>query len=217
MTQAVCFRCGEIKWGAFGNCNSCGARPESDDDLMTSLAFTDHYCDQSKLQQIGRDIKAGKRPQLSDAQKESLLPAIREIKVMLGLNRSVGPSEPKRPAPFNKLMIGSIAIISISLGAYALNDYYSPEQTRNRQLEKEARIYHETRDTAKKSCMRFAVKNLPGPVDIAEEFCDCYVPKVLDGIVVFEDNPPRTKEERDAYFAKQCIIDMQVVHSQRGK
>jgi hypothetical protein len=57
MTQAVCFKCGEIKWGAFGNCNSCGARPESDDDLMTSLAFTDHYFDQSKLQQIDGILK----------------------------------------------------------------------------------------------------------------------------------------------------------------
>ena len=104
MTQAVCFRCGEIKWGAFGNCNACGARPESDDDLMTSLAFTDHYFDQSKLQQIGRDIKAGNRPQLSDATKESLLPAIRETKVMLGINRSVGPSEPKRRGLFYSII-----------------------------------------------------------------------------------------------------------------
>lgn len=93
MTQAVCFKCGEMKWGAFGNCKACGAQPQSDDDLMLALAFTDHYFDQSKLEQIGRDIKAGIRPQLSESLKEKLSPAIKESKVMLGLNRTAGPKQ----------------------------------------------------------------------------------------------------------------------------
>ena len=56
MTQAVCFKCGDIKWGAFNHCENCGAMPKSDDELMLSLAFTDYYFDLAKLRQIGRDI-----------------------------------------------------------------------------------------------------------------------------------------------------------------
>ena len=70
MTQAVCFKCGDIKWCAFNPCEKCGARPKSDDELMLSLAFTDHYFDLAKLQQIGRDIEADKPPQLAQSIKD---------------------------------------------------------------------------------------------------------------------------------------------------
>src|ERR1700676_4348489 len=87
MTQAVCFNCGDIKWGAFSNCENCGARPKTDDELMLSLAFTDHYFDLAKLQKIGRDIGAGRPPQLDQSTKDKLRPAVREAKVMLGTDR----------------------------------------------------------------------------------------------------------------------------------
>jgi hypothetical protein len=45
---------------------------------MLSLAFTDHYFDLAKLQQIGRDIEAGKTPQLAQAIKDQLGPAVRD-------------------------------------------------------------------------------------------------------------------------------------------
>ena len=91
MTQAVCFKCGDIKWGAFSNCENCGARPKSDDDLMLSLAFTDHYFELAKLQQFGRDVAAGRSLQLDPSTKEKLLPAVREAKVMLGIDRGKKP------------------------------------------------------------------------------------------------------------------------------
>jgi hypothetical protein len=87
MTQAVCFKCGDIKWGAFTNCENCGAMPKSDDELMSSLAFTDHYFDLAKLQEIGRNIEAGRSPQLDQATKDKLLPAVQEAKIMLGIGR----------------------------------------------------------------------------------------------------------------------------------
>ena len=34
MTQAVCFKCGEIKFGAFVACSHCGGAPVSDEDLV---------------------------------------------------------------------------------------------------------------------------------------------------------------------------------------
>ena len=83
---AVCFKCGEIKWGAFNHCDKCGARPRSDDELMLSLAFTDHYFDLEKLQRIGRIIKMGNPPQLDEATKSKLSPAVQEAKMMLGID-----------------------------------------------------------------------------------------------------------------------------------
>jgi uncharacterized membrane protein YhaH (DUF805 family) len=87
MTEAVCFKCGGLKWGAFSDCESCGARPRSDDDLMLSLSFTDHYFDQSGLEQIGSEIAAGRLPQLDEATKEKLRPAVLEAKRILPIGQ----------------------------------------------------------------------------------------------------------------------------------
>ena len=87
MTEAVCFNCGDLKRGAFSNCENCGAHPQSDDDLMLSLAITDHYFDHAGLEQIGRDIAAGRFPQLDQTTKEKLRPAVLEAKRILGIGR----------------------------------------------------------------------------------------------------------------------------------
>ena len=52
MTQAVCFKCGEIKFGAFVLCPHCNARPSADEELVLSLAMTDHYFDLATMKQI---------------------------------------------------------------------------------------------------------------------------------------------------------------------
>jgi len=43
MTQAVCFKCEVIKFGAFVVCDKCEALSESEDDLMLSVVLTDQY------------------------------------------------------------------------------------------------------------------------------------------------------------------------------
>jgi hypothetical protein len=62
--------------------------PKSDNELMLSLAFTEHYFDASMLQQIGRDIKAGRTPQISAAIKEQLAPHIEEVRRITGIGRN---------------------------------------------------------------------------------------------------------------------------------
>jgi hypothetical protein len=84
MTQAVCFKCGVIKFGAFVDCPKCGALPESEDDLLLSVAFTDHYFYPATLQKIGRAIEAGESPDIEQSMKDALGPSVREAKVMLG-------------------------------------------------------------------------------------------------------------------------------------
>ncbi len=85
MTQALCFRCGDIKHGAFGRCDSCDAQPSTDDELMVSLAFSDHYFDSLALRQLGQDVKAGNGPTLGEEIKSKLRPAIVEYKRIAGL------------------------------------------------------------------------------------------------------------------------------------
>ena len=47
------FKCGEIKFGAFVLCPHCNARPSADEELVLSLAMTDHYFDLATMKQMG--------------------------------------------------------------------------------------------------------------------------------------------------------------------
>jgi hypothetical protein len=55
---------------------------------MLSLAFTDHHFEPGKLQQISQSVKNGETPQLTDAWKGQLAPAIEEGKRMMGIGRN---------------------------------------------------------------------------------------------------------------------------------
>lgn len=88
MTIAVCFNCGEIKWGAFNACQKCRARPTTDDELTTSLLFTDHYYDQETLARVSEDIRNGVKFNIDDATRSQLAPAIHEFRRTIGLHLS---------------------------------------------------------------------------------------------------------------------------------
>jgi hypothetical protein len=103
MTKAVCFKCGDIKWGALNRCKKCGALPRSDDELTLSLAFTDHYFDLATLQEIGRNIEMGNPPQLDDAIRAKLLPAVNEAKRLTGIGRPVAKKPPPKREPIFNL------------------------------------------------------------------------------------------------------------------
>ena len=80
MTQAICFSCGELKFGAFVDCKSCNERPQTDDELVLSLAMTDHYFDLSTLMQMGESIREGCPPQLDPKTRENLLLNLANLK-----------------------------------------------------------------------------------------------------------------------------------------
>jgi hypothetical protein len=77
MTTAVCFNCGEIKFGAFTSCDQCMVTPVYEDDLAISLAMTDHYFDIPTLEQMASDIRSGKRLTLEPETYESLIQLVR--------------------------------------------------------------------------------------------------------------------------------------------
>ena len=79
MTMAVCYKCGEIKFGAFCPCDKCGEKPETEDDLIISLAMTDHQFDMATLEKISETIKKyGLPPDIPAEEKEQIRELFRE-------------------------------------------------------------------------------------------------------------------------------------------
>jgi hypothetical protein len=78
LTIAVCWKCGESKFGAFTPCGKCKAMPGSEDDLALSLAMTDHYFDMATLKQMGASIASGNPPQLDPETRENLIKTVRQ-------------------------------------------------------------------------------------------------------------------------------------------
>lgn len=81
MTQAVCFNCGAIKFGAFVTCPECAERPRENRELVLSLAMTDQYFDMSTLQRMAADIAAGESLHLQADQEQQMLEQIERLGV----------------------------------------------------------------------------------------------------------------------------------------
>src|SRR5258706_1757169 len=101
MTIAVCPRCGESKYGAFTPCEACRDQPQSETDLVDSLALSSHHFSFEQLDAISTKIKAARaaeklppRVEMSADTRDKLLAAANEAKRMLGLARNA--PEPTR-------------------------------------------------------------------------------------------------------------------------
>ena len=55
MTDALCFRCGNIKFGAWCGCRECGN--ESSGNRELDITFSDHNMSRSSLEKFGNFIK----------------------------------------------------------------------------------------------------------------------------------------------------------------
>jgi len=54
MTNALCFSCGHVKFGALIPCNKCRSEPIGNVEL--AVVFTDHYLARSTLEQLGKVV-----------------------------------------------------------------------------------------------------------------------------------------------------------------
>jgi hypothetical protein len=79
MTIAICFNCGETKFGAFTMCKKCQARPSSESDFVTSLGLTDHYHSAGELEKIGLAIKKGQSIHFPPDQNEKLAAEVKDF------------------------------------------------------------------------------------------------------------------------------------------
>lgn len=101
MTQAVCFKCGEIKHGAFTECPHCGATPVTDDDLVISLAMTDHYFDLATMKQMGAAVAEGNLPNLDEKSQQELLKQLENVR-KTPVGRLLGGGAPAPETKKNK-------------------------------------------------------------------------------------------------------------------
>jgi hypothetical protein len=80
MTQAVCFNCGELKFGSFTECGHCHLRPATDDHMAFSMAISDHYFSIDQLNEIGQKIKNGENIKLNEDDKRKLINGMQEAR-----------------------------------------------------------------------------------------------------------------------------------------
>jgi hypothetical protein len=107
--------------GAFALCVRCSSVPRTDDELASSLAFTDHNFDEPGLAQIGARIKAGAPPQLTPDLLAYLAPGVCEAKRMLGLGRREPVAAPAHLKPRTKSgMVALAAGVAATALALAL-------------------------------------------------------------------------------------------------
>ena len=78
MTVAVCVRCGVTKFGALTPCKECRQTPETEQEVIYSMALSDHFLEFAKLNEIARSIKNGQDIHLTTEQEDLLRPAARE-------------------------------------------------------------------------------------------------------------------------------------------
>ena len=90
MTIAICFNCGEFKHGAWTVCQKCGTTPKDDDELVKSLAMTDHYFDNNSLREMGRTIATGEEINIDPESRKQLLSQIHDPAFAKMLNRIRG-------------------------------------------------------------------------------------------------------------------------------
>ena len=66
MTVAVCFNCGEMKFGSLTECDHCGIQPETDHDKTVSIHLTDWIYSSEQLEEVSEAIKSGVKIQMND-------------------------------------------------------------------------------------------------------------------------------------------------------
>ena len=94
MTKAVCFRCGHLKFGSFLPCDQCQAKPQTDEELIASLAMTEHYFDQATLESMREYIREhGRHPELDPNSMKIFRKALEEAKASGALKELYQPRE----------------------------------------------------------------------------------------------------------------------------
>jgi hypothetical protein len=94
MTTAVCFKCGAMKFGAWFPCEACGKTPSTEDDLITSLALSDHHYDLITLTKLSDHIAAGREIELDAPSRVALgahVRRLRRITTAIGLSEAALP------------------------------------------------------------------------------------------------------------------------------
>jgi hypothetical protein len=90
MTIAICFKCGEEKWGSLNQCGKCGQAPRTEDEQVLSVAMCDKFFDRDGLKDMADIIKSGKTPWLDAETKAALTKSLKQV-------HSEGSADNKKP------------------------------------------------------------------------------------------------------------------------
>lgn len=82
MTNAVCFKCGGDKHGAFSACEQCGAAPRTQAEHALSLALCEHLSSETQLAHFKNEIKKGHRPSIPEALLSQAREALKDPQLM---------------------------------------------------------------------------------------------------------------------------------------
>jgi len=89
MTKAICWQCGEFKFGAFLPCSACKSEPAEEYEIMVSLLLTDHYHTENELLSLQERIRRGAKVEITEEMRTSLLPAVEIAKRISGIGNNV--------------------------------------------------------------------------------------------------------------------------------
>ena len=77
MTHAICFNCGEPKFGCLVPCAACGAGPGGDDDAIAlSFALSDHFMSRDDMARYAALIRTGQRLTVPEEFRDKALRAM---------------------------------------------------------------------------------------------------------------------------------------------
>ena len=79
MTTAVCYKCGAMKIGAWTPCEKCGSTPKTEEDLVLSMALSDHHLDTVTLNRLGQNIAHGLPVEVDEPSRNNILRMIRSL------------------------------------------------------------------------------------------------------------------------------------------
>ena len=88
VTEAICWKCGESKFGGFAECSQCKAVPSDEDDLMFSLFLTDNYLSKQTMMEYQQRIRNGASLVLDDETRSFLRPSVVEASRIMGISNS---------------------------------------------------------------------------------------------------------------------------------
>ena len=89
MTKAICWQCGEFKFGAFLPCSACNSEPTDDYEIMVSLLLTDNDHSEDELLSLQERIRRGANVEITEEMRTALLPAVEVAKRISGIGNKI--------------------------------------------------------------------------------------------------------------------------------
>jgi hypothetical protein len=98
MSAALCFHCGSMKEDPFVACRACGRVPQTEEDLVYSMAMTERILPRDQLELISQSMQEGHpRPGLAEDLAEDIRRELRKYSAILALLVGTPPGAPKIP------------------------------------------------------------------------------------------------------------------------